>query len=293
MLEIQEYGDPDGHPAFFFHGLIGSHHQASYIAEQARANGLRIIAPNRPGVGDSEFVRRTSPLEAVADVEDLSAALGVGRFSVIGISGGTPYALSCLLRMGGRLDTVTIISGMGPTTLRGALRGMDRRRRLALELGSRYPNLAHKEIQRWCDRFNARPRAFLDRLVATWPEPDRTLFRREDIYDLFLLDLRQVFTVGRGAETFSQDLFLYRNYSFSLRDLPARPQVTLWQGLDDTIVPPSMAWEMTRALPNCEAHFVPGGHFMAITVSDRIVKRLMEQLEDTGAVSASGRRDQE
>src|SRR4051812_23549228 len=93
-LEVQEYGDPTGHPAFFFHGLIGSHHQASYIAEQARENGLRIIAPNRPGVGRSEFVDRKSPLEAIADVEDVAAALGLGQFSVIGISGGTPYALA-------------------------------------------------------------------------------------------------------------------------------------------------------------------------------------------------------
>src|SRR4051794_32965064 len=48
-------------PRFFFHGLIGSHHQASYIAEPARENGLQIIAPNRPGVGRSDFVERKSP----------------------------------------------------------------------------------------------------------------------------------------------------------------------------------------------------------------------------------------
>ena len=57
-LEVREYGDPGGHPAFFFHGLIGSHHQASYIDEQAKERGLRVIAPNRPGVGRSEFTRR-------------------------------------------------------------------------------------------------------------------------------------------------------------------------------------------------------------------------------------------
>ena len=57
-LEVKEYGDPAGHPALFFHGLIGSHYQASYIADQAMQQELRIIAPNRPGVGRSEFVER-------------------------------------------------------------------------------------------------------------------------------------------------------------------------------------------------------------------------------------------
>src|SRR5206468_10678089 len=98
-LEVREYGDADGHPIFFFHGLIGSHHQASYIDDQARRHGLRIIAPNRPGVGRSDFLTRKTSLEVVPDVEDVILALKLGEFSVIGISGGTPYALATLLRL--------------------------------------------------------------------------------------------------------------------------------------------------------------------------------------------------
>src|SRR3954463_10643413 len=93
-LEVREYGDPGGHPVVFFHGLIGSHHQASYIDGQAGRHGLRIIEPNRPGVGKAEFVERKAPLEVVPDVEDIAEALKLGEFSVIGISGGTPYALA-------------------------------------------------------------------------------------------------------------------------------------------------------------------------------------------------------
>src|SRR5579875_2702939 len=112
LLEVREYGDPRGHPAFFFHGLIGSHHQASYVAEEARRAGLRIIAPNRPGVGRSEFLKRQTPLDAVPDVEELARALRLDAFSVIGISGGAPYALAVLYRLGDRVRTTTIISGM-------------------------------------------------------------------------------------------------------------------------------------------------------------------------------------
>ncbi len=279
ILEVREYGDLAGHPAIFFHGLIGSYYQASYIAEQAVHHGLRIIAPNRPGVGKSGFVNRLSALEAVPDIEDLTAALQIDRFSVIGISGGTPYALACLLRLGSRIRTTTVISGMGPMRLSGALRGMDRQRRLALELGSRYPNLAKQESRRWGERFRAHPRAFLDRLVATWPAADQKLFEREDIFELFLLDLRQVFIEGNGPETFSQDLRLYRHYGFSLAELPRDRHVTLWQGLDDIIVPPAMAWRMAQTLPRCEAHFVPGGHFVAISISDQIIARMKQHLE--------------
>src|SRR5271163_1083621 len=86
-LELKEYGDPAGHPVLFFHGMIGSHYQASFIADQAGQEGFRVIAPNRPGVGASEFVKRKSPLEAVDDVEDIAAAFELDEFSVLGISG--------------------------------------------------------------------------------------------------------------------------------------------------------------------------------------------------------------
>src|SRR5262249_844070 len=84
-LEITEYGDRAGHPTFFFHGLIGSHHQASYISDEAGRIGIRIIALNRPGVGRSEFIERKTALESVADVEDVARILELDEFSLIGI----------------------------------------------------------------------------------------------------------------------------------------------------------------------------------------------------------------
>jgi pimeloyl-ACP methyl ester carboxylesterase len=278
MLEVREYGDEAGHPAFFFHGLIGSHHQASYIHAQAQRYGLRIIALNRPGVGRSDFVRRSRPLDAVPDVEDVAAALGLTEFSVIGLSGGTPYALATLLRLGPQVRTVTIISGMGPVALPGALRGMDRRRRWFLGVGSRYPRLARPAFQKVSERFQADPERFLDRLVATWSAPDRAIFRRRPIYELFLKDLHEVFTAGVGAEGLAQELGSYRHYGFSLRELPQDQPITLWQGLSDTIVPAAMAWAMMQHLPNCEAHFVPGGHFVAVDIAEPIIARMGQHL---------------
>lgn len=278
-LEVREYGDPQGHAAFFFHGLIGSHHQASYIADEAKRCGLRIIAPNRPGVGMSEFVRRTSPLESVADVEDVAQALGLDDFSVIGISGGTPHALAVLHRLHARVRTATLISGMGPMRLRGALEGMDHRRRALLELGARFPRLALRTFEKAAARFQKSPESLLDRLITTWCAADQRLFTRRDIYDLFLRDLHQVFTDGNGAIGLSEELGMYRYRGLSLGDLPRDKGVTLWHGLEDIIVPPAMTWKLARALPNSEAHFVPGGHFMAVDVAPEIIARLRQQLE--------------
>jgi pimeloyl-ACP methyl ester carboxylesterase len=157
---------------------------------------------------------------------------------------------------------------------------MDRQRRFALEIGSRSPRLAKRESRRWGERFRAQPTAFLSYLVSTWPAADQELFARQEIFDLFLRDLEQVFVFGNGPETFAQELRLYRNYGFSPADLPRDRHVTMWQGLDDIIVPPAMTWKMAQTLPRCEAHFVPGGHFVAITIAEQIIGRLRESIEE-------------
>ena len=80
-------------------------------------------------------------------------------------------------------------------------------------------------------------------------------------------------------EAFAREFRLYRNYGFSPADLPRESYVTLRQGLDDVIVPPAMAWKMAQALPRCEAHFAPGGHFVAIAISDQTIARLKQHLD--------------
>ena len=82
---------------------------------------------------------------------------GLDDFSLIGISGGTPYALAALSRLAHRVKTVTVISGMGPMRLPGALSGMDRRRRIVLEVGSRWPHLARRGFRKAHESVSRRP----------------------------------------------------------------------------------------------------------------------------------------
>ena len=204
----------------------------------------------------------------MSDVEDVAKALGLDEFSLIGISGGTPYALAALSRLAHRVKTVTVISGMGPMRLPGALRGMDRRRtdraRGRLAIPARW---RRRGFQKAKDRFRADPEKLLDRLIKTWSVPDQAVFKRKIVYDLFMQDLHQVFTVGAGPITLAHELALYRNYGVSLRDLPRDKRITLWHGLSDNIVPPAMACKMALSLPNCEAHLVAGGHFVAVDIA--------------------------
>jgi pimeloyl-ACP methyl ester carboxylesterase len=89
-LGYAQYGQPDGEPIVYFHGHPGSRLEARLAHEPAAAPGLRVIALDRPGYGLSDFLPGRAITDWPADVTAAADALGIGRFSVAGASGGGP-----------------------------------------------------------------------------------------------------------------------------------------------------------------------------------------------------------
>jgi surfactin synthase thioesterase subunit len=51
-----------------------------------------------------------------------------------------------------------------------------------------------------------------------------------------------------------------------------------------------MTWKMTQTLANCEAHFVPGGHFVAVDIADQIIARLRQLLGEAALAATTADR---
>ncbi len=119
-----EYGEPTGSPVVYFHGGNGSRLEAAWFDTAAREIGIRIIAPDRPGFGQSDFDPRRSLLSTSDDVVALMDALGVDRAGVFGLSGGGPHALAMAYRAPERVAGVAVVSGVTPPDARGTTRGM-------------------------------------------------------------------------------------------------------------------------------------------------------------------------
>ena len=67
------------------------------------ATGVRLISPDRPGMGRSTYQPGRRLLDWPADVAHLTEALGIEQFAVMGWSAGGPYAAVCAAKMGGRV----------------------------------------------------------------------------------------------------------------------------------------------------------------------------------------------
>src|SRR5699024_2644937 len=75
--------------------------------------GLRLLAPDRPGVGRSSPAPGWRIADNPALVGELADTLGLGSFAAWGYSGGGPYAVACAALLPDRVTALAVSAGMG------------------------------------------------------------------------------------------------------------------------------------------------------------------------------------
>jgi pimeloyl-ACP methyl ester carboxylesterase len=120
-LAYTEWGLPDGPPVLGFHGTPGSRLWCP-DEDATAALGVRLILPDRPGIGGSDPLPRRRFGDWPADVEVLADTLGLDTFGVVGYSAGGPYAAACAALMPARLTGVAIVDSRVLTTFNWAER---------------------------------------------------------------------------------------------------------------------------------------------------------------------------
>jgi len=106
-----EYGQPDGLPVFYFHGCPSSRLEPEMFDDPLSSTGLRIIAPDRPGIGLSDFQPSRSFKDWANDIVQLADHLAWPTFALLGNSGGGPYVMACAALIPERVTVAVIVSG--------------------------------------------------------------------------------------------------------------------------------------------------------------------------------------
>jgi pimeloyl-ACP methyl ester carboxylesterase len=115
QVQLWQGGAADGHPVLFFHGCPDSRRAAFGGDAAARRVGVRLVAFDRPGYGDSDAAG-SDHLSVADDVVALADLLGIGRFAVLGMSVGGPYALACAAVHPERVTAAAVVSAPGDGT---------------------------------------------------------------------------------------------------------------------------------------------------------------------------------
>jgi pimeloyl-ACP methyl ester carboxylesterase len=104
---------------FWLHGSpnVGSPPEPLFPA--AAGNGLRWVSYDRPAYGGSSPDPGRDIASAAADAAAIADALGLGRFAVLGHSGGGPHALACGALLPERVIAVVSVSATAPFDAEG------------------------------------------------------------------------------------------------------------------------------------------------------------------------------
>lgn len=262
IIACLELGAPQGKPVFYCHGYPGSRLEARVAAKAAENLGLRLLAPDRPGMGGSDFQPGRTLGDWAGDVAELAGRFGLARFAVVGVSGGGPYALACAARIPERLSGVALISGLGPISSRDDLSGMIVTNRLMLRLALRCPLLSRSAVRVLVSLIRRNPEFYFRRMIAGIPAADRRVLDISGYRDLLIASTAEALRQGGRGAAWELTL-LARPWDFRLEEVPVPVQI--WQGLADNIVPPGMARDMAAALPESACHCLPGeGHFSLV-----------------------------
>ena len=101
VISFSEVGDPEGSVIFCCVGMGLTRFVTAFYDELASTLKLRLVTPDRPGVGgsDAHTDGLDTPLGWPDDVRAICQSLNITKFSILAHSAGVIYALATALRM--------------------------------------------------------------------------------------------------------------------------------------------------------------------------------------------------
>ena len=246
-MTYAEFGRADGTPVLYFHGAPSSRLEPLLVGDAALGRlGLRVICPDRPGMGGSDFQPGRRLIDWPADLTALVDALGLDRFAVLGNSGGAPYVAVCAARIPDRLRSAVVVSGGWRMDWPEARAGLPLPNRVMLLLARRAPVLLRLMLASMGSVAQGEPEAELAQMKKRLPAADHAAFAGPGRLEAFGQAMRECLRQGsRGA---AWDLRLYvRDFGFRLDEV--RVPITLFHGELDTNAPIGVARRAAAELP--------------------------------------------
>ena len=270
-LGYREYGAEDGAPVVNCHGGLVCGLDAAPYADAARELGVRIVSPDRPGLGDSGGQPGRTTSDWADDVRALLDALGIEQAAVLGWSMGGQYALACAARLGGRVSRAVVIAGALPLdddATFARLNPMDRR---LTRLAQHHPHVARSVFRTLGEAARHAPDAFAH-LTARGAVPEEAT-AVEALPDPGIAAAAAV-ALAHGDGMVEEYRAWVRPWGFAPEDVAV--PTTVWQGDADELVPPDWGDELARRIPGAQLRLLPGeSHFLGYRNQAAVLRDLL------------------
>jgi pimeloyl-ACP methyl ester carboxylesterase len=249
-LAYTEFGLPNGHPVLYFPGSPSSRLEPLLISVDTLSRlGLRVIAPDRPGIGQSDFQPDRGFSDWPEDVIALADALELRRFAVLGNSGGGPYVAVCAARIPERLSAAVIVSGGWRMDWPEAKDNMPFMNRLVMTLARKTPFLLRLLLKAMASASTGERDKELAQLKKRLPPADYAAFEQRGRVEALGKVVRECMRQGTTGAAWDMRMYV-REFDFQSDEI--KIPLTWFHGQQDVNAPLSMVQKVISGLPSAQ-----------------------------------------
>lgn len=283
-LSYAVYGSPvPSTSVFYFHSFASSRKEGKIWHTAASRLGIRLVVPDRPGLGNSSPQANRTFLDWPKDVLALADHLKIQTFYVLGWSGGGPYVLACVKSVPKeRLAGAAVVSGLYPTSLGTA--GMMTGLRFMIWAGPWASGIVSTVADVFVGKAarDSDPKVYEDTLAKAIDgrlEIDKRAMKDEKNWPGFCEGTREGLRQG-GQGTGVENKLNGSPWGFELTELKVGEDgvpLTLWHGSEDVNCPAAMAKKAKELMPQAKLNVMEGeGHVsFAFNQQERILADLI------------------
>ncbi len=257
-LGYSDWGPDDGKVVLFFPGIPCSRFFRFGHINMLEDLGIKMFVIERPGYGISDVKPGRNILDWATDVSYFLDVLNINEASVVGYSGGGPYALACAYTLFERIKNTAIVCGCDPHFQYEVYEDHSEKIKHFTNLVNTNP----EEALRVAAELSINPKKITDELIGAASSRDREIFSHPEINSMFLAN----FIEGTrsnilGYEYAHEFLLLFKPWNFPYEEIGK--EIQLWYG----------------KLDQNEFHSPTHGKYL----SEKLLKSKLNLFDDEGA----------
>jgi len=271
-LQYAEYGDPNGKPVIHLHGVLGCRYERHPDDVSTKSLGVRLIVPDRPGYGLSEFVAGRGYLDFADDLLQLIDHLDIEQCFIMGLSVGAIFGSAFAYKTPQRLHKLAMISSTPPFRSFADLTGVPASFKLLIAFSKYLPSAARMITEMAITNGCKDPKKFLANIptcaadAASFQHP----FLQEHIQHCLLSGSKN------QHHGFIHDVLLSADaWPFYPGDIQTK--IDFWHGTEDRHSPINRIKPTIDSIAN--KRFYPiegGGHYLIYDYWQNILRSLID-----------------
>lgn len=259
-LGYREFGEPDGLPVINNHGGLVCGLDVAPADETATRLGIRIISPDRPGVGLSSAKVGRTLLNWTEDMRELADQLGLQKFALLGWSMGGQYALACEYALADRVTRAAVIACPIPLDDPKTFAELNRMDQRLTDMVRHHPREAEITFKAFGEVARHTPQVWNEMAAKGLCKRDVEALHALPEPGLAAMAAPALENAGGMAEEYRAWIL---PWGFMLSQIAG--EVTVWQGTEDALIPREWGERLAREIPNARLHLLETeGHFLAL-----------------------------